>query len=69
MFDGILKDSLDTTEHRLCGTCNQCKPVSEFYKDGRNSAGEIRYRRDCKECYNVTRARELAMKRQKGDKK
>lgn len=47
---------------RQCGTCGEVKPVSEFYKDGRDSKGNIRYRRDCKECYKMTRLRESRMK-------
>jgi len=41
---------------RLCGTCGQVKPVSEFYKDGKDrKTGKPKYRRDCKECYKATR--------------
>lgn len=49
--------SRDTDTQRVCGTCGQLKDVSEFYKDGRDSHGNIKYRRDCKECYKVTRCR------------
>lgn len=40
---------------RECGTCGKVKDVSQFYKDGKDYEGKVRYRRDCKECYRVTR--------------
>lgn len=55
----------DTETHRVCGTCNKLKPVEDFYKDGKDNHGNIKYRRDCKECYKVTRIREAEMKRRK----
>lgn len=56
----------DTDSHRVCGCCGELKPVEEFYKDGKDNKGNIKYRRDCKECYKITRMRESAMKRSKG---
>ena len=58
----------DTDTHRVCGTCGKLKPVSEFYKDGKDSKGNIRYRRDCKFCYNKTRMDEAKMKGKRGNK-
>ena len=55
----------DTETHRVCGTCNELKPVEDFYKDGKDNHGNIKYRRDCKECYKVTRIRESEMKGRK----
>jgi hypothetical protein len=55
----------DTETHRVCGTCNELKPVEDFYKDGKDNHGNIKYRRDCKECYKVTRIREAEMKGRK----
>lgn len=55
----------DTETHRVCGTCNKLKPVEDFYKDGKDNHGNIKYRRDCKECYKVTRIREAEMKGRK----
>ena len=55
----------DTETHRVCGTCNELKPVEDFYKDGKDNHGNIKYRRDCKECYKVTRIREAKMKGRK----
>ena len=55
----------DTETHRVCGTCNELKPVEDFYKDGKDNHGNIKYRRDCKECYKVTRIRESEMKERK----
>ena len=55
----------DTKTHRVCGTCGELKPVEDFYKDGKDNHGNIKYRRDCKECYKVTRIREAEMKGRK----
>ena len=52
----------DTDTERVCGTCGELKPVEEFYKDGHDSHGNVRYRRDCKECYKSTRYKEAKMK-------
>lgn len=52
----------DTDTHRVCGTCNELKPLSCFYKDGLDSQGNARYRRDCKDCYKKTRFQEAKMK-------
>lgn len=57
----------DTDTHRVCGTCRKLKPVIEFYKDGKDSKGKIRYRRDCKSCYKKTRVFESGAKKKKGD--
>ena len=59
---------LDTETHRVCGACGQLLPVSEFYKDGKDSNGKIRYRRDCKGCYKKTRVVEARMKGKRGMK-
>lgn len=40
---------------RICGTCMEPKSVDEFYKDGKDRDGEPKYRRDCKDCYRITR--------------
>lgn len=53
----------DTETHRVCGSCEELKPLSEFYKDGKDNHGNVKYRRDCKECYKVTRMREANMKK------
>ena len=54
--------SKDTATHRVCGTCEKLKPVEDFYKDGKDGKGNMRYRRDCKECYKKTRYQEAKMK-------
>ena len=54
----------DTDTHRVCGTCGELKPVSAFYKDGKDAHGNIRYRRDCRDCYKRTRIEDD--KRKKG---
>ena len=58
----------DTGTHRVCGTCGELKPVEDFYKDGKDNHGNIKYRRDCKECYKITRIRESEMKKGRGRK-
>lgn len=52
----------DSDTHRVCGTCGERKPVEAFYKDGKDSHGNPRYRRDCKDCYKVTRMMEAERK-------
>ena len=54
--------SRDTDTHRVCGSCNELLPLKDFYKDGKDNAGNTRYRRDCKQCYKVTRIREYERK-------
>ena len=53
----------DTDTKRVCGTCGKLKPFKDFYKDGLDSKGNVRYRRDCKECYKKTRIKTEGMKR------
>ena len=53
----------DTETERVCGTCGELKAVTEFYKDGKDPTGKIRYRRDCKECYKHTRMTEKGVKK------
>lgn len=55
----------DTDTHRVCGNCGELKPVEEFYRDGKDHKGRVRYRRDCKECYKVQRIYEAKMKEKK----
>lgn len=58
----------DTETHRVCGTCGELRPVEDFYKDGKDNHGNIKYRRDCKECYKKTRYQEAKMKEGRGRK-
>ncbi len=53
----------DTETQRVCGTCGKLKDVSAFYKDGKDSNGKTRYRRDCRECYKKTRIAERKYKK------
>ena len=53
----------DTDTERYCPECKQMKPYTEFYKDGKSSTGEVRYRRDCKECYKAKRKEAKAARR------
>ena len=55
----------DTDTHRVCGTCGKLKPVGDFYRDGTDNNGKIRYRRDCKDCYKKTRVLDAQMKGRK----
>lgn len=64
-LEDMLVSVEDTETHRVCGTCGCTKPLSEFYKDGKHKNGKPRYRRDCKDCYKVTRLQEAEMKRTK----
>lgn len=54
----------DTSTHRVCGTCGELKPLSEFYRDGKDADGEPKYRRDCKQCYKDTRIQNAIVKAQ-----
>ena len=54
-LEKIFTSNRDTDTHRVCGTCGELKPLSEFYKDGVNKNGQVKYRRDCKDCYKKTR--------------
>ena len=47
-------EQVDKT-HRTCGTCGETKLLDQFYKDGKDSKGRVRYRRDCKDCYKRAR--------------
>lgn len=40
---------------RCCGTCGKIKPFADFYKDGKDKDGNVKYRRDCKDCYKSAR--------------
>lgn len=55
----------DTDTHRVCSYCGELKPVEDFYRDGKDSHGNIKYRRDCKECYKTQRYLEAKRKRDK----
>lgn len=45
----------DTKTTRTCGICKRQLEFSNFYRDGYNRNGKRRYRRDCKECFRITR--------------
>lgn len=59
MFDPVI----EKPGERMCSTCEESKPVSEFYKDGTDADGDPKYRRDCKDCYRVTRLKSRQAKR------
>ena len=59
----------DSDTHRTCGTCGKTKEFDQFYKDGKDSHGRVRYRRDCKDCYKRTRMLEANMKKKGGKTK
>jgi len=49
--------------HRVCGTCGIQRPLEDFYKDGTDKDGKVKYRRDCKDCYKRTRMQEAKLKK------
>lgn len=49
--------------YRVCSVCLKEKPLSAFYSDGTNKAGEKKYRRNCKECYKVSREKAKEVKK------
>lgn len=61
-IEKLFLSNRDTDSHRVCGTCGELKPVSEFYRDGVDKDGSIKYRRDCKDCYKVTRIKNARRK-------
>ena len=58
VFETTYVSDRDTDTHRVCGSCGELKPVTAFYKDGKDRDGNIRYRRDCRDCYKKTRIME-----------
>ena len=40
---------------KVCSVCGLEKKLTEFPKNGRDKEGAVRYRADCKECYNISR--------------
>lgn len=38
---------------KTCNVCLQAKPLSAFYKQGKNKNGTFAYKPDCKDCYNA----------------
>lgn len=58
----------DTDTHRVCSACGDLKPVEAFYRDGQDRHGNVRYRRDCKDCYKRQRLLEAEIKRKKAKK-
>jgi hypothetical protein len=67
-FADLFVGAQDTATHRVCGSCGELKPVEAFYKDGKDSHGNPKYRRDCRECYKRTRVYEAKMKRRQQQK-
>ena len=63
-IEKIFISDRDTETHRVCGTCGELKPITEFYKDGVDKYGRQKYRRDCRICYKHTR---IANARRKKD--
>jgi hypothetical protein len=61
----LFVSSKDTETHRVCGMCNEIKPLDQFYKDGKDAKGNVKYRRDCKDCYKSTRYKEAKRKDKK----
>ena len=51
---------------KVCTFCGELKSISMFAKNGTNADGSIKYRDDCKVCYNIRR-RENAAKKKHSD--
>lgn len=62
MFEPTLIPA-DKDGYRTCGTCLNALPVVQFYKDGKDKDGNYKYRRDCKNCYRISRLTERQAKR------
>lgn len=48
---------------KTCTVCNVEKEPGCFYKDGKNSKGEVKFRAECKECYRINRLLSRRMKK------
>ena len=51
----MLEPPRDTATEKTCSVCGEKKSVEEFYRDGYTSDGELKRRRDCKDCYRIGR--------------
>ena len=40
---------------KVCIFCGKCKNIEEFPKNGKDAAGNVVHRQDCKTCYNIRR--------------
>ena len=50
-------------DERRCSFCGEWKPLSAFAKNGVDRAGIVKYRDDCKQCYNIRRRENATSKR------
>lgn len=66
-IDKLFGEACDENK-RVCSTCGRTLPLNKFYKDGKTRDGKQRYRRDCKDCYNNTRAK-MALYKEKEKKR
>lgn len=65
VFGNEFISNRDTDTHRVCSACGELKPLDAFYRDGKDSHGNIRYRRDCRDCYKQQRLMEAKRKERK----
>ena len=65
VFGAEYLSARDTDTHRVCSCCGELKPVEDFYRDGKDRHGNVKYRRDCKECYKQLRITEAKRKERK----
>lgn len=49
------EEVIDGQLHKTCTFCGEIKPINEFPKNGVDANGNVRYRDDCKTCYNIRR--------------
>lgn len=47
---------------RQCRFCGEVKPISAFGRNGYDNHGNVKYRLDCKVCYNIRRKENKAKK-------
>jgi hypothetical protein len=44
-------------ETKKCKECGEIMDIHNFYRDGHSNKGVVRYRRECKFCYNTVKNR------------
>lgn len=65
-YESVTFKGNDGRLYRKCVFCGDVKPIAEFPKNGVDEFGHIKYRHDCKTCYNIRR-RENATKKKHTD--
>lgn len=60
---GVYHSTCDTEGCKRCTFCGDVLPISSFAKNGKAADGSIKYRDDCKTCYNIRRRENATKKR------